>query len=251
MNRKQAFLRAVCLILATILTLDADNRIILYLKHPPSNILETVKQEAKNISLASQLASLETQTPGQVSQSIVNSALDRNLKPSLGGFAAIYAGYIDISNKDGLFSFPLRHTTQKVYLIITPQINLINIKENTYSHRELADNAPAVMYSCELKIDDKQQSYWEVREEALPQEKKINPLTIVIFSHPNNFFVPQGHFFALPNVQLVLPDIYVIGRTDVEAALSASLDLRRFFEPITTDQKRPSDTSMQHMITNL
>lgn len=234
-------------------TLHSDNRIIAYLKQVPENTLQSVEKEANQMNLAEKIASLDSKTPGVVSQKIVKNALRSALRPNLSGVLAIYGGYMDISDSDGLISFPLRHITPKLYLAITPRIRLINIKGNTFAHREYLsdDQNPTVIYSFELKQDEKKYTYWDVKEESIPQDKKINPITMVLITNPKNIYIQEGQHIATPNVQLILPDIYLTGRENNEQALLTALDMRRYFEPITVDEKKAGDMVLQRMITNL
>jgi hypothetical protein len=208
--------------------LAGDNRIILYLKHPPLQILQGIESErlAKNAPSAS-------------------------MRPALNGVAAIYGGYFTVSAHDGLVSFPLRHTAQKVYLAITPSIELAKVRGNTISHRVYApDPVPTVIYSCNLKKDEKGRSFWEVKKDAMPADRTINPLTVVLLTPPNNVFIPEGNFLANENQQLVLPDVLLLGRQGNEASLLKALDVRTYFEDISTDIKKNNDTSTQQMIKN-
>ncbi len=230
--------------------LYADNRIIIYLHHAPDKILSQAEQEAKNISLATKIANLEAKTPGKIGSTILNNSLRAKLTPQLSGFVGIYGGYLDISNRDGLLSFPLRHTSPKLYIAITPTINMINIKGNTFSHREFVIGEPASYYSFEMKEDEKKNSYWEVKEIPIPADRKINPITLVIISDPKNIYVPKGQFLATANVQLVLPSIYVVGRNNNDTAILNMLDIRRYFEPVKFEDKKATDLSYQTMISN-
>jgi hypothetical protein len=52
------------------------------------------------------------------------------------------------------------------------------------------------------------------------------------------------------NVQLVLPDIYVVGNTDSEKVIISALDITRFFEHINLNSKKGTDFMIQKMISN-
>jgi hypothetical protein len=233
--------------------IQADNRIVLYLKHAPAEALAQAEKDAFKQSLATRIAQLDNKTPGELSRSAIKYSLKANTMPPLSGFVAVYAGYMDISDMDGLLAFPLRHAIPKVFIAITPEIKLVNIKGNTFSHREFINdqNNPCQLFMCEIKQDEKNYRYWEVNEIEIPADKKINPLTVVLLTHPENIFIPTGIFMATPNAQMILPDIYVIGRKNNEDALLKSLDIRRYFEQITIEQKKAAETSVQQMITNI
>jgi hypothetical protein len=210
--------------------LGADNRIILYLSHAPQQVLQSVESEV-----------LSKRQPAQ--------GLAR---PALNGIAALYGGYFNISASDGLISFPLRHTAQKVYLAITPSIQLVHAKSNTISHRTYeADAIPTAIYSCELKKDDKNRWFWAVKKEAMPSDRVINPLTVVLLTPPSNIFIPEGEFLANENQQLVLPNAMLLSRQGNEASILKAMDIRPYFEGISMEKKKNNDTSTQQMIKNI
>ncbi len=256
---KKGMKRVIVLLIVVIWTISApliaDNRIIIYFKHAPEAVLQDAELEAKSTGLAEKIIkNIDTLTPGQNTQKVARNTLRSFIQPPLSGIFAHYGGYSDISNPDGLISFPLRHTVQKLYIAITPQINLFTVRDNTFSHREyiIDANNQTKLYLFQLKENEKKQWYWEVTEEKLPDDKRINNLTVVILTDPKNIYVPTGKFLASQNVQLIIPDIYLIGRSSNEEVLLRHLiDQDRYFESITTEEKKASDFAIQSMITNL
>jgi len=223
----------------------SDNRIVVYLKHAPRELI-------KSIESSPEAATLFKQTPGQQATALLQAQVPGLLKPGLGGVAAVYGGYFNISSKDGLISFPLRHTPQKLYVAITPLIHLVRVKGNTFSHRSYAaEPTPVALYALEMKKDEKQRTYWEVKKEALPKDRIINPLTLVLMTPPANVIIPEGEFLATENPQLILPDIMLISREGNDECLLKAMDLRQYFESITVETKKASETSTQHMIKNI
>lgn len=235
--------------------LVADNRIIIYLKHAPEAVLQEAELEAKKSGLIEKIKNnIDTATPGQNSQKLTHNALRSYMKPPLSGLVAQYGGYTDMSNVDGLISFPQRHAAPKLYLAITPEVGMVKIKDNTYSHREYIDDPkiPVQLYQFQLKQDEKKHWYWDVTEEKIPTDKKVNPLTVVILTDPKNIYVPVGHFQTTHNTQLIIPDIYLIGRLHNEEILLRHLvNWEHVFESIAIEQKRASDYAIQTIITNL
>lgn len=230
----------------------ADNRIVIQLAHAPDDALQQSYADAQKESLTEKFTLLATKTPGQISQQLVKNNLRTLLRPELSGFTAIYGGYMDISGPDGLLSFPLRHVSPKIYIAITPEIKLVQVKGKTFSHAEYSVNPDieTELYSYEKKEDTKKQIYWEVRKINLPQDKTINPITLVIFSKPKNLFVKTGNMLATDIKQLVLPDIYVVGTSNKEKILLQLLEIRNYFEPITMQKKKATDNTVQQIITN-
>lgn len=235
-------------------SLSADNRIILYLKNAPTNIINQAISEAHKESLP-----LTNATPGKISKKHIREKMKKILTPKLSGFLAIYGGYIDISDPDGLISFPLRHATPKIYIAITEEIKLIKVKENTISHREFIsqDKDKTKLYSFEQKedIDPKNPTsktlYWHVQEIQIPADNKINPLTLVIFSKPSNIYIATGDFITNESSHLILPEIYVIQNTNLERIIFQTLDIRKHFEPINTEDKKIDDKKSESLIKNI
>lgn len=231
----------------------ADSRIVVYLTHAPNDLVTDIERENKNVSLETAINQMDELSPTYTSQKMLKSSMRSVFNPPLSGLVAIYGGYVDVSDPDGLISFPLRHGTPKLYVAITPDTKLVMIKGNTFSHREfVADSSvPKQLFSFELKQDDKKIWFWNVQEVQIPADRKINPLTLTILTYPKNIVVPTGDIIATENSQLVLPNLYLVSRSNNEDALLRSIDNRRYLEPITVEQKKAGDTVMQKMITNL
>lgn len=236
--------------------LMADNRIVLYVRHAQPEILKAAEQKAKRISLAEQVRKLETQAPQPYNGGVPAFSLNRYMTPSVVGITALYAGYRDSSTSDGLISFPLCHTSPKVYIAITPQIRLVPVMGNTYSHREYVteyiDNQenPVQIYLFERKQDAKKLFYWDVQSVPVPADKIVNPITIVILASPDNIYVKKEASLATDNVQLTLPDIYLLSPIDPRINLQF-MDIAYLFETITIEQKKVADTATQQMIMNI
>ena len=227
------------------INLNADDRIIIYLKEAPTNIINQALAETK-----------KEITPIKDKQAIPSKTVKKQINgsktwfiPKLSGFVAIYAGFMDISDRDGLISFPLRHVSPKLNVAITEKINLIKVKDNTIAHREFlpANQAQTKLYNFERKEDidpkdpNKKTQYWSVKEIPLPADNIINPLTLVIFSKPSNIYVPVGDFMTVESSHLVLPEIYVIGNKGQSDILFQTLDISRYFEPIINEREKIDD----------
>jgi hypothetical protein len=248
------FLKIILLFVITgvMPNLSADNLIILYLRNAPLHIINKAIREAKKESPTEKLT-----TPGTTSKTHVQEKMHDLLMPKLSGFLATYSGYMDISNMDGLISFPLRHTTPKIYVAITEEIKLIKVKENTISHREYMSKDQTKLYSFERKEDvdpkdpAKKTLFWHVQEMPLPTDNKVNPLTLVIFTKPSNFYVPTGDFIANESAHLVLPEIYVIENTNQEQVLFQALEIRKYFESIDKESQKIDDKKSKSLIKNI
>ena len=212
-----------------------------YLTLPPKQVIDTVKREIKP------KASVRTPQANGI-----------NL-PAVSGFLTIYGGYMDYSNKDGFLEFPLRHTKPKLYLVITPEIQLDKIRDNTFSHVQMKLKAehPAKLYTFEKKFDllkghskdakDKQW-YWHVSETPLPKDGIINPISMVILTDPTNIYISRGDFMTNKGSDLILPNMYVIGSRGNNSVLMETLDLKRYFEPVEMEKKKATDTKNQILL---
>lgn len=245
---KFTVLNLILLVSSFFTTALGDNRIILYLKHAPEEVIQESIAEAKRQNL---FEHLDEKTPGMVNHKIMKGALREYFAPKLSGFFAIYGGYMDISNKDGLIMFPLRHATPKIYVAIAPTVELVKVQGETISHREFLLNEESKLYSFERKVDAKKNAYWQVTAAQLPADRKVNPITLVLFAKASNIAIFEGNFLAAESSHLILPDIAVLGNLDQEKILLQALDLRRYFETITLDKKKVSDNTVQKMVTNL
>ena len=239
--------------LFTCLHLYADNRIVLYLRQAPEEAIQGALDDAKKQNLTEKINHFDAKTPGDISKKQVRYNLRQHLMPNLSGFAAVYGGYMDISDPDGLISFPLRHPSQKVYLAVTPEISLVKVKGSTYSHREyiVNDENPTKLYQLEKTKDAKNIWFWSTKEIPIPQDLRVNPITFILFTKPKNVMLPEGDFYTVENNHLVLPDVFVVSNTDQEKMLMKMLDLKHYFEMISMEEKKASDTTQQKMITNL
>lgn len=203
----------------------ADNRIVVYLKNAPPEVINKTIEDANNKKL---------------------------LTPKLSGLVAIYGGYMDISDKDGIIQFPLRQASKKIYIAFTEKIKLVRVKNNTFSHREFVNSKKnkTSIYLYEKKIDDKKNFYWNVKEVQVPQDKKINPLTMVIFTHPSNVFIRTGDFLSNDSQHFVLPEIYVINTYNQALTTLSILGVKRFFEPVKFEEKSVTEKSTQGLLNN-
>ena len=233
--------------------ITADNRIVIHLRHAPEEVRKEIELTLHKEKGINKINGLAEKTPAEVSQKMVKKEIRKYLMPDLSGFTAVYSGYSDVSDPDGLISFPLRHTRKKVYVALTPEIKLIKAKENTVSHSEYIENEtnPIEVYLFEQKQNGDKQPFWDVKKIDLPADKTINPITIVILTKPKNIFVMEGDHLSAENVQLVLPGLFVLDNKEKEKILLKQLDIKRYYEPIQMEEKKATDTVVQKMISNI
>ena len=226
-----------------------DPVIVTYLQKAPFQIIKPIEKK----DIPNKLDNLIQKTPGQISNKLLKKTFKNKIIPDVAGFLAIYAGYIDYSNKDGLISFPLRHTpATKAFLLITEEIKLTKVKGNTFSYATTnTTNTNAELYVCEKKKNKNNILYWEVKKTNLPTTGRINPLTITLLTNPKNVFVEEGDFKSEKSNNLILPNnIYIVGNKNNTKILLRSLNITQYFEPIEFEEKKANEIVNQKIITN-
>lgn len=235
-----------------IISLKADNRIIIYLKNPPAQAIMQAQKELEKQG-TKKLNNLTQKTPGQISKKLIKNEFKKYLIPKLSGFLAFYAGYSDYSNHDGLIQFPLRHVTPKLYLVVTKKIKPAHVKGETISHLEfeIGKNNDKKIYLFEKQQDKNKQYFWKVSEKDIPKDKRISPISIVLMTNPKNIYIQVGDFMADDSKHLILPNIYVVGNIDNTEILLKTIDMLLYFEPIDVKDKKISDIISHRIITNM
>jgi len=188
------------------------------------------------------MITLYLHTPSQA----INTPINKDTLPVLSGFFCTYGGYCDYSDDDGLIAFPLRHTAPKIYLLIARTIKMESIKPNTISHPEIPTETAAKLYVFEKKEDPKRgYYYWDIRPQELPEDGKINDITLVIMTNPDNIYVPIGKkIIFTPSPHLILPPIYVVGNKEHNTIALETTDLKKFLEEVSFEQKQSAKKKM-------
>lgn len=238
--------------LAVGIYLNADNRIVFYLKKAPNEAFKLAKLELEKEKGIKKLENLANKTPAQISNKIVKNEMKKHMVPQVDGFIGLYAGYIDYSDSNGLISFPLRHVSPKLYLVITQEIKLVKVKGNTISNLALgSEKIPARIYLFEKKEDKNKQFFWQVTEQKLPVDRQLSNLSVVLLTNPKNIYVALGDFLSNDSKHIILPsNIYVVGLGGNNKILLDSLDIKRYFEPIEFEEQKVSDILSKKMIVN-
>lgn len=232
-------------------SMQADTRLVLYFSHLPQSEISLIQNDIKKEQSTTVNDLVPLSTPGGLAADQIDQAMKLFLTPKLSGFPILYAGYVTITDTDGLATFPLRHAQQKLYIAITPDIKMIHVKGSSFSHAEYSpDQAIALsLYKCEKLEDDKKQPFWKVTKIDKPDTNRINPITTVILTHPDNIFVREGDIMASPGEQLILPPIGVIGTQDKDLVNLRLLDIKPYFEQVQSEQKRVNETTIQKITT--
>ncbi|MFA6527546.1 MAG: hypothetical protein WCT20_03935 [Candidatus Babeliales bacterium] len=235
-------------------TLQADNRIVFSLVAPPpaaTDELIAQDQAQQTEAIGKKVASMAQHTPAENALRTTKYAIKSLIRPKLSGFMAMYGGYCEISNHDGTISLPLRHTTPKLYVAVTPDFTLVKVKDQTFSHTEYKPGVPTILYQFDRIKDQANMVYWNVKTIPLPTDNTINPLTVILVTKPSNLYIPVGKFLAAESTHLVIPDIYVVGSIDNEDTLLRALDHKIYFESIQVNEKKASDVISQSIVPNL
>jgi len=244
MYKKHSLVYLVLIFLAASACQISANTINLYLKPAPLEIQESVRNELTDQGLIEKkLANLSKKGATGLGRKFLKNGF-KKLLPKTSGFLAIYGGYIDYSNKDGKISFPLLHKEPKIYLIITPRINIATLFENTISHEQYVEGVKSKVFLFEKKkngpnrpADDENIFYWQVSQVEKPEHRRISPISMIILTSTKNIVVPTGDFMSADNVNLVLPHIYIVGNTGNAETILNFLDSRRFFEQIRESER--------------
>ena len=205
--------------------------ILLYLQPAPYDITSDIKED-----VVAEIEALTQRQPSHLSAKILEGSLAHFAPPAVGGFLSVYNGYGDFSNTDGLLTFPLRHLpASKLYLLVTPDIELVRAQGNTVAHAQLPQSARggAVRYQFEKTKDSNGTDFWHVSQVDLPASGRITGRTLTLVTDPRNIAVIEGSFRAHPSGHMLLPrTIYVVGARQQMRLLLSALDLLRFHEPV-------------------
>jgi hypothetical protein len=253
----------------------AEQDLLLFLQHAPTKIIQEIRDEKIKKADKEELFSGHS---SRLAKKIFTRGLKQALLPSLGGFPTFYAGYLDYSDKDGTVHFPLRHTSHKLYLVVTPTFEIApfnkNIVQNlrfpnqtTPQHEDtlepqslekeaeqlrLSKEEVSELYLCERKKLDDGTLFWNVSKAPLPENRLISKLSLIILTKPKNLVVPCGTFFIDPSHQhhYFLPPIYVVGTVDQNRTLLNASELLPFFEPVNQAVTKTPNNVTQSLIKN-
>ncbi|MEX0940870.1 MAG: hypothetical protein WDZ41_05930 [Candidatus Babeliales bacterium] len=167
------------------------------------------------------------------------------------GIFSTYTGYLAISNFNGQIIFPRKHQKDIFKILITEKITPIMMIGATVHHWELNPTVPAQLFVIEREQNPETKEYfWNTTEIDLPENNIISLDTIVIFSKPQNMFIPLGKKLTNKNPQIYLPDMYAKKSINLIARALWLLTIKHFFSPIDYTVKKQSDTYFSKQITS-
>jgi len=166
----------------------------------------------------------------------------------IAGIIGLYNGFFDVSNHYGQLTFPRIHEAPQLSIIVTRMIEPVLMMGMTVHHWELPNNSNAVSYRAERHYNKKADAYfWDIRQESLPEERRIPLDAIVILAKPKNIYIPQGISITDDTPNLFLPDIYV--KKGVKTAQTALhlIHLTQFLDPVRFAYKKEEKVRLRHV----
>lgn len=229
-------------------TICADPALVTFLQPPPVRLIKQLQREDAIID------KLEKFYNGSLTYSnrkLLKAFLREQLS-RVDGFLALYSGYSTYSDRDGMITFPIRHSPAgRIYLMVTPKIKMDRILKHTFSSERVAMQNDTSVYTYERRKDEDDNNYWQVRKISL-RSLKAHPASIKIITKAKNIFVEEGDFFTEDNGNLLLPDnIYVVGRNDNVKSLLNFLNISRYFDPMKFEKQNPQGTIEQRLSSKL
>lgn len=159
------------------------------------------------------------------------------------GIIALYAGYVQISDRNGQISFPRKQIKPQLTIVVTQEIIPIIIFGNTIAHWHLSEHVPAVAYSINFETDEKigVTFYNTSCAGPLPHKNHIPADTLIILADPKNIIIPIGITMAKKDPNLILPPMYVKKGIDVLKNGLFFLTISPFFSKPTSMHEQKTD----------
>jgi hypothetical protein len=229
-KKKEIFMRKKCLVLLSVAYfLGAGTPLFaatlaLYFRPYPSN-------EQHAATLADKL-----QSPGKIAKHTVKGLAGHSL---VAGIISTYAGFLQVSDYNGFTYFPRKHSSPKIYLVITKKMTPMVMFAQTVHHWELNPGVDAHMFLIERKKDDETQTvFFDVQAAPLPEDHIIPLEAIVILAKPADLYVPLGITLTNDSENWLLPDIYVKKGINVVDNMLYLLNMSHLFRPVELEYKK-------------
>ncbi|PCI74099.1 hypothetical protein COB28_01920 [Candidatus Dependentiae bacterium] len=255
------FLISVISILLAITSCSAETSMILQLNHAPTQMLKKIDASFSNKKAQQKI---ENMAAHKLAQKLFKRNIKRGYYPTLSGFPALYAGYIDYSDNHGMIQFPLRHTSHRVFIAVSSKIDLQTLNDKTItalafpSQKTAEENqkpikkVKAEYFVLERKKLKNSTLFWNVQQIDLPKTDQMKKISIVLLTSPKNIVIPTGDFFIDPSQQqhYVLPPIYVMGNLNQAKTTIAAASILPFFETIDRTTINTPNIVKQSIISN-
>jgi hypothetical protein len=151
-------------------------------------------------------------------------------QPIEAGHIVTYGGFVDVSDFDGLVSFPRKQSDKSIYLLITPEATPISMFHNTLSHWELIPSMPKRFYKIEqIQNEQTKKSLWTTTEIEVPKDNIIPLDTVILFMDPQYARPLSSEKESLNGENLLIPPIEIDSGIDDEKNAIVFLKIRHFF----------------------
>ncbi len=159
-----------------------------------------------------------------------NKREPQSLQPIEAGHVVTYGGFVDVSDFDGLVSFPRKQSDKKISLLITSQAKPIAMFHNTLSHWELIPGIPAHFYKIEQVTNEQtKKSAWITTKTESPANLIIPLDTVILFIDPQYARPLSQETDSLNGENLLIPPIEIDREVDYEKNAFIFLKIRHFF----------------------
>ncbi|MGC2310100.1 MAG: hypothetical protein WA432_00570 [Candidatus Babeliaceae bacterium] len=169
-------------------------------------------------------------------KTITLGALDRfilkaKLAPALTqGVYFLYAGMVARSDSNGQVTFPRKNTKETIDIIITRSILPVFLRGTIIHHFVVSEKGQADHYR--LTHSSEKPPLWQVEKLPLPMDRRISPLSLIIFAKPENIIIPEVDTITIPGPNLVLPFIYIKPSSMNSVNALTFLKVSKYFKPI-------------------
>jgi hypothetical protein len=151
-------------------------------------------------------------------------------QPIEAGHIVTYGGFVDVSDFDGLVSFPRKQSDKSIFLLITPEATPISMFHNTLSHWELIPSMPKRFYKIEqIQNEQTKKSLWTTTEIEVPKDNIIPLDTVILFMDPQYARPLSNKKESLNGENLLIPPIEIDSGVDDEKNAIVFLKIRHFF----------------------
>lgn len=183
--------------------------------------------------------------PGKIAKHILEGITNHN--PVTGIFAS-YAGYLDVSNTNGLIMFPRKHENPALHLVISHKIIPIAMMSNTIHHWELDKDTPADIFLVERTQDPATKLFYlKVTKEQRPKDNIIPLESLIIIAKPDKVEIPLGITLTQDQPNLVLPDIYIKKGLNYTGNALFMVKISHLFAPVKTTYKKEEKRYLSHI----
>lgn len=168
--------------------------------------------------------------PSRLIQRIMRTSIPTS---GVSGIMITYAGFTTISSLEGQVDLPRRQQKTSFHVLVSLDIEPVMMAGTTVYYWALLPDAKASLYHIEMQQDDETKRYfWNVEAVPLPDDNVVPLDTIILFTKPQNIYIPEGITLTRKTANLILPDIYAKKGTDFWSDAFNFLQIKHFFRTI-------------------